>query len=174
MSENNISPLKATEAEKAEVPKGEMTLHRIYTKGNSFEAAAMTLDLLQNTVQPKLELQIGVNFYKQGAELHEAVLTINATAKHQDALLWKVQLQQAGLYTLKGFNEEQLKAILIGFCMSQLYPYAALNLNQQVTQGGFSTVYLQPVNFEELLKQQLAKEKEKKNQEADVSIDQTH
>lgn len=148
------------EAKVNEASKGELTLHRIYTKGSSFEAAPMTLELLQGNTQPKIDLQIGVNFYKKDADLHEAVLGLQVTAKHQDALLWKAQIQQAGLYTLKGFSEEQLKTVLVGFCMSQIYPYAALNLNQAVTQGGFATVYLQPLNFDQLMKEQAKAQQE--------------
>jgi preprotein translocase subunit SecB len=160
---SDISTLKTPEVSKeaSETPKGEMNLHRIYVKGSSFEAASMTTELLQATVQPKVEMQIAVNVYPKGNDVHEAVLTVVATAKHQDSLLWKVQVQQAGLYTLKGFSEEQLKLVLSGFCMTQIYPYVALNLNQAVTQGGFSTVYLQPLNFEQLIKEQQAKEQEK-------------
>jgi preprotein translocase subunit SecB len=150
MANSAISPSLENES----LPDTQLTVHRIFTKSSLFEAAALTPSLIQQAPQPAIDLQVNANAYPQG-EWHEAVLTLNVTAKFKDALLWRVQLQQAGLYTLQGFSEEQQKALLNGFCMSQLYPYACVLINQLVSQGGFAAVYLQPLNFEQLYQQQL-------------------
>jgi preprotein translocase subunit SecB len=64
-------------------------------------------------------------------------------------------LQQAGFYTLQGFNEEQKKRILNGYCANQLYQYTCVVVNNTITQGGFPPVFLAPMNFEALYDQQL-------------------
>ena len=132
----------------------QLKLHRIFTKNSLFEAATLTPALLENPPQPTIDLQVYANAYVQDKSTHEAVLTLNITAKHNGALLWKVQLQQAGLYTLENFSEEQQKTVLNGFCMNQLYPYACAVVTQLVTQGGFLPVHLQPMNFEQLYREQ--------------------
>jgi preprotein translocase subunit SecB len=128
----------------------QLKVHRLYTKASLFEVATSGRSLLEAPPEPILDLKITANSNPQAQEkeLHEAILTIEITAKHQDSLLWRVQYQHAGLYTLTGFTEEAEKRILQGFCMNQLYPYVCAEVNRLVTQGGFLPVYLNPINFE--------------------------
>lgn len=128
----------------------QLKVHRLYTKSSLFEAATINLGLLEHPPQPVLDLKISANANPQDKDkgLHEAVLTLQLTAKHQDSLLWRVQYQHAGLYTLEGFTAEAEKRVLQGFCMNQLYPYACSEVNRLVTQGGFLPVYLNPINFD--------------------------
>ncbi len=150
-TENNTN----TSTPNADSQGSQIRLHRIYTKSSLFEAASLTVALLENPPQPVISLQVFSNAYAQDKQIHEAVLSLNLSAKHNDSLLWRVQVQQAGLYSLEGFTEEQQKQVLNIFCMSQLYPYACVAISNQVTQGGFAPVYLSPINFEELYKQQM-------------------
>ena len=75
----------------------ELKVHRIYTKSSSFEAANVTVPEI-TVAQPVIDLQIHANVYPQSPtdNTHEVVLTLQVTAKHNGALLWQVQLQQAG------------------------------------------------------------------------------
>jgi preprotein translocase subunit SecB len=73
----------------------------------------------------------------ESAETTFAVQKI--TAKLSDNLLWRIQLQQAGLYTLKSF-EEGIKRVLNGHCINQLFPYAAATVSAMAVQGGFPPV----------------------------------
>lgn len=89
--------------------------------------------------------------------MYEAILTLHIVVKHEDKTLWSLKLQQAGLYSLLDFTEEQKQNVLNGFCMNQLYPYASVVVNQMIVQGGFAPVYLSLMNFEQLYQQQKAK-----------------
>jgi len=133
----------------------ELKVHRIYTKSSSFEAANVTAPEIA-IAQPVIDLQIHANVYPQSAteNMHEVVLTLQVTAKHNGALLWQVQLQQAGRYALTGFTLENEKFVLNGFCMNQLYPYACAEVSHLVNQGGFGMVYLQPIDFVQKYKEQ--------------------
>jgi preprotein translocase subunit SecB len=101
-----------------------------------------------------IDMQAQVNVSDRGDDTHEAVLTLQMTAKLEGNLLWRAQLQQTGLYKLTGFNEEGLKRILNGHCMNQLYPYAAAGVSTMAMQAGFQPVYLAPMNFEVLYLEQ--------------------
>jgi preprotein translocase subunit SecB len=133
----------------------ELKLHRIYTKASLFEAANIASTELA-AVQPIIDLQVHANVCLQTLpeNTHEVVLTLQITAKHNGALLWRVQLQQAGFYALTGFTPEAEKSVLNGFCMNQLYPYACSEVNHLVNQGGFGMVHLQPINFAQKHKEQ--------------------
>ena len=136
----------------------ELKVHRIYTKSSSFEAAKVTVSQIV-AAQPVMDLQIHANVYPHSPtdNTHEVVLTLQVTAKHEGALLWQVQLQQAGLYALTGFTPETEKWVLNGFCMNQLYPYACAEVGHLVNQGGFGRVYLQPIDFVQQYKEQQSK-----------------
>ncbi len=132
-------------------------LHRIYIKNSLFEAGTLTVSALEVPVAPTLDLQVHADVLSQDAGVYEAVLTLNIVAKHNEKTLWSLKLQQAGLYSLLDFTEEQKQNILNGFCMNQLYPYACVVVNQMVVQGGFAPIYLSPMNFEQLYQQQKTK-----------------
>jgi len=141
--------------------KPKLAVQRIYTKGSLFEAVTLTPALLKSistTAAPTIDLQVQTNYTKREDDTYEAVLTINLTAKNDGSLLWRIQLQQAGLYTLEGVDEEQLKRVLNGYCMNQLYPYAATTASMMVLQGGFPPLYLTPMNFDTLYRKQLEQE----------------
>ncbi len=131
-------------------PKSQLILHRIYVKNSLFESSAVTLDSFQNPIHPFVEMQVFVNTYAKGDDTHEAVLSLKITAKHDGNQIWRLQLEEAGLYKLESFAEEQKNDILNGFCMGQLYSYANTIVTQMVTQAGFLPLYLQPMDFNRL------------------------
>ena len=79
---------------------------------------------------------------------------LNITGKQDDSMIWKLQLQQAGLFTLKGFSEEQRKQVLNGMCMNIIYPYACAEVRSLVASGGFQAIYMRPMNFDAMYEAQ--------------------
>ncbi len=141
------APLKANAS-------AELKVQRIYTKSSLFEAANVAYTE-SAAIQPVIDLQVHANVYPQpGENMHEVVLTLQVTAKHNGALWWRVQLQQAGRYALIGFTPETEQLVLNGFCMNQLYPYACAEVSHLVNQGGFGMVHLQPIDFAQRYKEQ--------------------
>lgn len=138
-------------------------VERIYTKNSLFESVLWVADLLNTKTSPVIEMQVQVNATHRGHDLHEAVLTLQVTAKLDGNLVWRAEIQQAGLYKLLGFTEEGTQKLLHGYCMDQLYPYAASSISTMAMLGGFPGVYLSPMNFEAGYLAQ------KNQEEADVS-----
>lgn len=145
-------------------------IQRIYTKSSLFEAAMLTTELLKTATDATIDMQAQVNTSERENDTHEAVLTLQLTAKVTGNLVWRIQFQQAGLYTLTGFEEEGRKKILNGYCMNQLYPYAVAAISAMVVQGGFPAVYLAPMNFEALYLEQKKKEEAASETEEPVTI----
>jgi preprotein translocase subunit SecB len=70
-------------------------------------------------------------------------------------LLNKAKIKMVpGCYALTGFTPEAEKAVLNGFCMNQLYPYACAEVSHLAAQGGFGMIYLQPIDFIQQYKEQ--------------------
>ncbi len=131
-----------------------LNLHRIYVKSSTFESFSVSVASLQMPVQPSLEMQVFANAYARDNNTHQVVLGLKISAKHNGELIWKADLEETGFYTLEGFSEAQQQDILNGYCMNQLYSHAAVVVTQLVTQGGFSPIYLQPMDFNKLYQEQ--------------------
>lgn len=140
-----------------EAPNGappQVLVHRIYVKNSLFEAAMLTPEILKSAQQGNIDFEAKGSFNERDDQQYEAVLTLNFTAKFEGSLLWRVQMQQAGLYTIKNFSEEQRNQIINGFCMNQLYPYACAMISQLVVQGGFPAPQLLPIDFSQAYQEQ--------------------
>ncbi len=70
-----------------------------------------------------------------------------------------VEVKQAGIFTIKDFDNKQFQAMLGSFCPSILFPYAREIISDLTMRGGFPPLYLAPINFEALYQQQLEREK---------------
>ncbi|HEX6549195.1 MAG TPA: protein-export chaperone SecB, partial [Gammaproteobacteria bacterium] len=69
-----------------------------------------------------------------------------------------VEVQQAGLFTLTGFNEQERAVILSTYCPNILFPYLREVVSDLTLKGGMAPLLLQPVNFDALYAQQAAQQ----------------
>jgi preprotein translocase subunit SecB len=85
--------------------------------------------------------------------VHEVVLTITVDAKEDDKTVFLVELQQAGLFELTGYEDNERSAITGSYCPSILFPYAREAIASVIQKGGFPEFVLQPINFDALYMQ---------------------
>jgi preprotein translocase subunit SecB len=158
-----------TEAKQAE-QKSNFATQRIYIKSSSIEAPLLP-HIYKETVTPKIDMKVETNYTEIEPKIYEAVLTLDITNKAEktdtsdERVLWQIKLQQAGIFTIDGFPNEQLEPALYGFCMNILYPYACEAVSGMTVKSGFAPAYLIPMNFEALYHEQKRRQEEeaKKN-----------
>jgi preprotein translocase subunit SecB len=138
----------------------EFIIQRVYVKDLSLETPHSP-QAFQEEWQPELNLQFTMNTSDIGADNHEVVLQITVTAKTKDKTLFLVEIKQAGLFTLKGFTEEQNHQVMSITCPTILFPYAREAVSDLVGRAGFPPLYLAPVNFEALYAQQMQEQEDK-------------
>jgi preprotein translocase subunit SecB len=86
-----------------------------------------------------------------GDSAFEVVLGITLTCTvGEDNPIYVVEVQQAGVFGLSGFDEQTLDAMLGTHCPTVLYPYARQTIGDLISAGGFPPFLLQPINFEGL------------------------
>ena len=133
---------------------------RIYLKDASFESPRSPSVFSDSDYNPKIDVQLHISHQKLNGEqeLYEVVLkaTVKATANDETAFL--VEVQQAGIFTVNGLDKQQLERVLEASCPSALFPFLREQVSQLVTQGGFPTVLLQPVNFEAMYENKMLSE----------------
>lgn len=141
-------------------PQPEFIIQRVYVKDLSLETPHSP-QAFQEEWQPELNLQFTMNTTDLGADNHEIVLQITVTAKSKDKTLFLVEVKQAGLFTIKGFTEEQNHQVMSITCPTILFPYAREAVSDLVGRAGFPPLYLAPVNFEALYAQQMEDQADK-------------
>ena len=128
-------------------------IQRIYTKELSYEAPN-TPDIFQVEWKPEIHLDMDIKARNLKDDIYEVELLITATAKDGEKVAFLVEINQAGIFNMVGFTQEQLSHMQGSFCPSILYPYAREVVSELVTRGGFPPLYLAPVNFDALYAQQ--------------------
>jgi preprotein translocase subunit SecB len=134
----------------------QLAIQKIYVKDFSFESPKSPQVFTRTDWSPKTDLNLRSTHTKVGDTIHEVVLTVTAEAKDEDATLFLVELQQAGLFHITGYGDEEFKALIGSFCPNILFPYARENISSVVSKGGFPEFILQPINFDALYAQGLA------------------
>jgi preprotein translocase subunit SecB len=141
----------------------EFTIQRIYVKDLSLESPQEPL-VFQGEWKPEVNLEFATEINRIDTDTYKLVLYIQVKAtsgeKALEKILFLVEIKQAGLFTLKGFTEEQNQQILSITCPTILFPYAREAVSDLVGRAGFPSLYLAPVNFEALYAQQLQKQGE--------------
>jgi preprotein translocase subunit SecB len=138
----------------------EFALERIYVKDLSFESPRAP-EIFRGAWQPQIQLDINTRTTPLGEDRYEVVLTVTAHAKSAEGQsLMIVEVQQGGVFRVRGLDEERLRRILATHCPGILFPYVREAVDTLVVKGGFPALMLAPVNFDamydEAVKQQRA------------------
>ena len=142
----------------------EFNLERIYVKDVSYEAPAAPQVFLQQSA-PQLDIQLGVQHHAlaPGEGVHEVVLSVTVSAKQGDKAVFLVEIQQAGLFRVKGISDEVLDRALEISGAYILLPFVREAINDLVGKGGFPQLLINPINFEALYEQKQAAIKKSAN-----------
>ena len=145
-----------------------LAIQKIYTKDVSFESPNSPLGF-QEEWKPAINVDLNTDGQPLENDHYEVVLKVTVTATNNDKTVFLVEVHQAGVFHLTGFDEEQRNFILGSYCPGTLFPYAREVISSLVTDGGYPPVILAPVNFEALYQ-----EHQQRTQSADADAQQTH
>jgi preprotein translocase subunit SecB len=129
-------------------------IQRIYTKDISFESPNTPHTFLEEW-KPEVTLNLETKSNRIQDNMHEVVLAITATVTTSKKTAFLIEVQQAGIFIVKGFAHDQLHQMLGSFCPNILFPYAREVVSDIVVRGGFPQLILAPVNFDALYSQHL-------------------
>ena len=133
----------------------EFLLERIYVKDLSFESPRAP-EVFRSQWQPNVQLDIGSKTTPLGEDRFEVVLTVTVSVRTPDAVTDAiVEVQQAGLFKLKGIPDDQRSRMLATFCPNILFPYVRETVDGLMNKGGLPPLLLAPVNFDSLFEEAL-------------------
>ncbi len=135
-------------------------LQKVYLKDVSLETPNSP-GIFAEKWSPKFNLQINAGSKSMAENVYEVVLTVTVTAKLGEKTAYLAELQQAGLFGLNGFGQDQLGQMLGTYCPNTLFPYAREAIDTMLVKGGFPPLHLSPVNFDVLYLQHVKAQKER-------------
>lgn len=143
-----------------------LLIGKIYLKDFSFESPQAPSVFRQDDWKPSTDLNLRSSHTALENDQHEIVLTITVEAKANDKTYFLVELQQAGLFEIVGYEGDELGAVVGSFCPNILFPYARETIASLIQKGGFPEFVLQPINFDALYLQ--SKQQQAEAQAADA------
>ena len=121
----------------------------IYIKDVSFEAPNGPF-LQSNEGAPSVNLNLATRAAALAQDLHEVVLQVNLEAKIGDKVVWLLELQQAGAFTIRNLSANDVGNVLTIAAPNYLLSFARATVSDLVTKGGFPPFLLPLVTFEGL------------------------
>jgi preprotein translocase subunit SecB len=131
----------------------QVSLQSVYLKDCSYESPNGPRLPNNQGWEPKFQLNMNTSAEELSPEVREVLLTITVEAKQGDATLYLVEVKQAGLFSISGAAQEDLKRLMGSFCPSVLFPYAREVVSDLIIKGGFPNFLLPLVNFDALFMQ---------------------
>ena len=143
--------------QEAQTPEKRLSVVKIYVKDFSFESPQSPNIFNAQEWSPNTNLNLRSSHSPVNETFHEVVLTITVEAKEKDSdkTIFLVELQQAGVFDISGYEKEEMSVLIGSFCPGTLYPYAREAIAGIIQKGGFPEFVLQPINFEALYQQSL-------------------
>lgn len=148
--------------EQAASDEKRLSIIKIYIKDFSFESPQAPGVFRTEGWAPTTNLNLRSAHTAVDEKLHEVVLTITieAKAKDEEKTLFLVELAQAGLFDISGYDEKEFGVLVGSFCPNILFPYARESLASMIQKGGFPEFVLQPLNFDALYAQSLQQQQQ--------------
>jgi len=118
-----------------------------YIKDLSFEnpRGVETLSAIQQN--PDVSVDISTNARGIGENMYEVTLFVRCEASVDDSPVFIVELTYAGLVSVGGVSEEEVKPIVLIEGPRHLFPFARAIVSNTVRDGGFPPLLINPIDF---------------------------
>ncbi len=156
--------------------KQQFAIKKLYVKDVSFESPTSPRSFSYQKWEPKIDLNLTNKQTHIEADIYEAVLSVTATISIEDETAFLVEVHQAGLFQIAGFEDEQKSYLLGSQCMNILFPYAREVVSDMSVRGGFPPLVMAPVNFDALYQQHMQQQHEEQGEVSadDAAAEVTH
>jgi preprotein translocase subunit SecB len=145
--------MQMSEQQQPQATGPEFNIQRIYIKDLSLESPNSP-EVFRGDWRPEINLELNSNGKKLEGDTYEVILKITITVKNLEKTALLIELHHAGIFSLRGFNQEQTGQVLGALCPNILFPYAREVISEASTRAGFPPLYLAPINFDALYMEQ--------------------
>lgn len=130
-----------------------VALQTMYIKDVSFEAPNSPAVFLETDVSPETKINLSNTHNKIGDDSYDVQLKVKVESTYGEKTMFVAEVEQAGVFLIKGYSEEEIKGLIAVFCPNTLFPFIRELVASLVTKGGFPALLLQPINFDAIYSQ---------------------
>ncbi len=149
-----------------DAPERHVALQKIYVRDASIEVPDGPR-IFTREYKPEVNVDLNTRIQGLNDNNHQVLLTVTVTAKQGEATAYIVEVQQAGVFRVQGFDDDTERGQVLGaYCPSMLFPFVRETVADMIQRAGFPHFLLQPVNFDALYRQ--------RQQRGEGAADATH
>ena len=134
MTEETTTAPETAAAEAPAEPK--FAVQRIYLKDLSFETP-QGAEAFQKQWKPKVNQDLNTKSTKIEEGVYEVALRLTITVSDGEETIYLVEVEQAGLFTISGFPDQQLTQVSKHHLPSDAVPLCPRSCRQYADQGFF-------------------------------------
>jgi preprotein translocase subunit SecB len=127
-----------------------------YTKDFSFENPNAPRSLGPQEKAPNISIQVNVNARQVAEADFEVNILLEGSAGEGAGLLFKFELDYAGLFRLRNIAPSDMHPVVMIECPRLLFPFARQIIADAVRAGGFPPLYIDPIDFAALYRKRLS------------------
>ena len=129
-----------------------------YIKDLSFENPGAPASLSTNNAQPAIQVSVDVGGRRLSDNEYETELKITVDAKRGEVTAFLVELSYGGIVQVQNVTNDMLQPLLLMEVPRLLFPFARRVVADVTRDGGFPPLMLEPIDFTQLYRQQMAKQ----------------
>lgn len=160
VTNNEEAPAAVAAGQGEQEAAAQFVMQRTYIKDLSFESPGAP-----GVFKQEWKPQMGVDLRTRSASIdddnYEVVLTLTITAKINDETAFLIEVQQGGIFFIRGLEGEELRRVLGVVCPNMLFPYARETIDTIAVKGTYPALMLAQVNFEALYMQAVQQSQQK-------------
>lgn len=147
MTKTNLDPGSSRDTNELS-RKFEMT--KVYVKDMSFESPNAP-NVFESQKTPAIDLRVNVSANARDADMHEVMLRITLTATSEGSTVFLIELEQAALFLIRGYSDEQRMKLLETACPAAMFPFARESIWSIIGKGGFPGLLLRTLEFDSMM-----------------------
>ncbi|KGB83759.1 preprotein translocase subunit SecB [Rhodovulum sp. NI22] len=149
-------------AEPAAAAQPKMQILGQFIRDMSFENFLMQKGVT-GEVTPDIQVQVALDAKKRPVDHQFEVITkftVRSTNKSDNAPLFLIEIEYAGIFHIENVPEDQLHPFLLIECPRMLFPFVRRIVSDLTRDGGFPPLNLEMVDFVALYRQEIARRAE--------------
>ncbi len=131
------------------ITKNNLIFHTQYIKDLSFENPNSPDFHMNNNLKPEVKINVNVETKNLKDKYHELTLNLLGNVSSDNKNLFIIELSFSGLFSFIKKQENNEKELFIEGA-KLLFPFARAIISNITRDGGYSPLYINPINFEEI------------------------
>ena len=167
MADRDETPITNEEIDDITIEDAPLDITHQYIKDLSFENPQSPRFIVEADATPEIALHINAKSKPLGDRRFEVILLLEASARHDEEIVFLVELQYGGHVVIGDVDDEHIQPLLLIEAPRLLFPFARQILSDTVRNGGFPPLLLNPVDFMDIYAQGTAVATEDEQEKSD-------